>query len=303
MHWKKPWFQFFILILLAFIWGSSFILMKIGLNSFSSEQAAGIRMLLASLVLLPYSLKNLKFLQRKDLVGLLIAGFIGSFIPAFLFTKAQTQIDSALAGMLNSLTPIFTLLIGILLYKTKFKWLQLTGLLLGLVGALGLITSGQDLSIGKINSYALLIVLATLFYGININVVKARLSHLSGIQITSLSFFFTGPVAFIYLATTDFNPVLQSPNWPIHFLALAALGIMGTALAMLLMNSLIRHSSAVYASSVTYIIPVFAILWGIIDNETISILQLMCMIIILLGVYLVNKKEKIKSHAPIQAKL
>lgn len=292
MHWKKPWFQFLILLLLAFIWGSSFILMKIGLKSFSSEQAAGIRMLLASLVLLPYSLKNLKFLRKKDVTSLLIAGFIGSFIPAFLFTKAQTEISSALAGMLNSLTPIFTLIIGILFYKTKTKWLQVTGLILGFFGAVGLITSGQDLSFGKINSYALLIVLATLFYGININVVKARLSHLSGVQITSLSFFFTGPAALIYLSTTDFAPVFQSANWPIHFAALATLGIMGTALAMLLMNSLIRNSSAVFASSVTYIIPVFAILWGVLDGEKVTVLHLACMSFILLGVYLTNRKKQ-----------
>ncbi|WP_321279365.1 DMT family transporter [Marinifilum fragile] len=290
MHWKKPWFQISILILLAFVWGSSFILMKIGLKSFSSEQAAGIRMLLASLVLLPYSIKNLKFLQRKDLPSLLVAGFVGSFIPAFLFTKAQTQIDSALAGMLNSLTPLFTLLVGILFFKTKFKWLQTIGLVVGLIGALGLITSGKELNFGSINSYALLIVLATSFYGININTIKAKLSHLSGVQITSLSFFFTGPAALIYLLTTDFQPVFATPNWALHFLALAALGIIGTAMAMLLMNSLIRHISAVYASSVTYIIPIFAIFWGVVDGENITLLHLTYMSGILLGVYLINKK-------------
>ena len=290
MHWKKPWFQFSILMLLAFVWGSSFILMKIGLKSFSSDQAAAIRMLLASLVLLPYSIKNLKFLQKKDLKSLLIAGFIGSFIPAFLFTKAQTRIDSALAGMLNSLTPVFTLIVGMMFHKTKFRWLQVLGLIMGLTGALGLITSGKDLAIGHVNSYALFIVLATTFYAININEIKARLSHLSGVQITSLSFFFTGPAALVYLASTDFEPVLQVPAWPIHLLALAALGIIGTALAMLLMNSLIRHISAVYASSVTYIIPIFAISWGVIDGENITILHLICMTCILLGVYLINRR-------------
>jgi len=292
MHWKKPWFQFVILMLLAFIWGSSFILMKIGLKSFSSEQAAGIRMLLASLVLLPYSIKNLKHLQKKDLKSLLIAGFIGSFIPAFLFTKAQTQIDSSLAGMLNSLTPVFTLIVGMLFHKTKFKYLQGIGLILGLIGAIGLITSGEDLSLGKVNSYALLIVLATTFYAININTIKSKLSHLTGVQITSLAFFFTGPAALIYLLTTDFQPVFEVPNWPIHFLALATLGIVGTAIAMLLMNSLIRHASAIYASSVTYIIPIFAIGWGILDGEKITILHLICMTFILLGVYLINKKKQ-----------
>lgn len=291
MHWKKPWFQFSILLLLAFIWGSSFILMKIGLKSFSSDQAAGIRMLLASVVLLPYSFKNLKSLQRKDIKSLLIAGFIGSFIPAFLFTKAQTQINSSLAGMLNSLTPVFTLIVGLLFHKTKFRWRQVIGVIIGLTGAIGLITSGQDLSFGSINSYALLIVLATTFYAININEIKTRLTHLTGVQITSLAFFFTGPVALIYLITTDFEPVIQISGWPIHLLALSTLGIIGTALAMLLMNSLIRHSSAVYASSVTYIIPIFAIFWGVVDGEKITILHLACMSSILLGIYLTNQKR------------
>ena len=291
MIWEKRWFQFSILLILAFVWGSSFILMKIGLKSFTNDQAAGIRMLLASLVLLPYSIKNLKLLKKKDIKSLLIAGFIGSFIPAFLFTKAQTRIDSSLAGMLNSMTPVFTLLVGMLFHKTKFQLLQVLGLIMGLLGAIGLIASGNGLELGQVNSYALFIVLATCFYAININEIKARLSHLSGMQITSLSFFFTGPAAFIYLLMTDFTPVVENPNWPIHLLALAALGIVGTAIAMLLMNSLIRYASAVYASSVTYIIPIFAIMWGIVDNERITALHMACMLFILLGVYLINKKK------------
>lgn len=291
MHWGKSWFQLSILLLIAFVWGSSFILMKIGLKSFSSEQAAGIRMLLAALVLLPYSIKHLKGLKKSDLKSLLIAGFIGSFIPAFLFTKAQTQIDSALAGMLNSLTPVFTLIVGLLFHKIQFKWKQVVGLILGLSGALGLITYGKELSLGQNNSYGLLIVLATVFYAININQIKARLAHLRGVQITSLAFFFTLPASLIYLLTTDFAPVIANPNWPIHFLALAALGIIGTAVAMLLMNSLIRHVSPVYASSVTYIIPIFAIGWGVMDGEKIGITHLVCMSLILLGVYLINRKK------------
>ena len=195
MIWEKKWFQYAILLLVAFIWGSSFILMKIGLKTFSSNQAAAIRIALAFIVLLPYSIKNLKKLLRKDILSLLVAGFIGSFIPAFLFTKAQTKIDSSMAGMLNSLTPVFTLIVGFLFLQIKFKWIQIIGLIMGLLGAVGLILSGNGFSSVNFNSYALLIVLATTFYAININQIKARLSHLTGVQITSLSFFFIGPVA------------------------------------------------------------------------------------------------------------
>lgn len=291
MNWEKRWFQYSILLALAFVWGSSFILMKIGLKSFTSSQAAAIRILLASLVLLPLSIKNLKYLKKKDLKNLLIAGFIGTFIPAFLFTKAQTRIDSSLAGMLNSVTPVFTLIAGLLFHKTKTGWKQLLGLILGLIGASWLISLGSGLSLNNVNTYALYIILATILYGTNVNVIKSTLTHLTGAQITSLSFMFLWPVALIYLLTTDFQPVFQNPNWPYHFLALATLGIIGTALAMILMNSMIRYTSAVFAASVTYIIPIFAIGWGLIDGERISILHLACMGIILLGVNLTNRKK------------
>ena len=290
-YWKKPWFQFLALLILAFIWGSSFILMKTGLKSFSSEQVAGIRILLASLVLLPFSIKNLKFLKKEDVKSLLIVGFLGSFIPAFLFTKAQTEIDSSLAGMLNSLSPVFTLIIGMLLYKTNFKSLQALGIVIGLIGALGLIVSGDGLSIGNVNAYTLLIVLATIFYAINANEIKSQLSHLTGIQVTSLAFLFTLPASIIYLLTTNFKPVFTNPSWTIHLLSIAALGIIGTALAALLLNIIIRNTSAIYAQSVTYIIPIFAIFWGLMDGEIISALHIVSMCFILLGVYLTNKKN------------
>ncbi len=292
MIWEKRWFQLSILLLLAFVWGSSFILMKIGLKSFSSDQAGAIRIVIASLFLLPLSIRELKNLQRKDLKSLLIAGFIGSFFPAFLFMKAETRVDSSVAGMLNSLTPVFTLIIGLLFHKSSFKWLQVVGLSLGLIGAAGLILAGSELQLSKVNSYALYIVLATCFYAININQIKANLTHLTGVQITSLSFLFIGPVALIYLLTTRFEPVLENPDWPMHLLALATLAIVGTAVAMLLMNSLIRYSSAIAASSVTYIIPIFAILWGVIDGENITLHHLGCMALILAGVYIINWKRK-----------
>ena len=291
MYWDKRWFQYAVLLLLAFVWGSSFILMKIGLKSFSNEQAAAIRIVFASLAILPYSIKHLKFLQKKDLKSFLIVGFIGSFFPAFLFMKAETRIDSAMAGMLNSLTPIFTLLIGLLFYKMKFNWKQVTGLAIGLIGALGLIVSGKDISFSNINTYAFFIVLATVFYATSVNEVKTNLTHLSGLQITSLSFLFTGPVALIYLLTTNLKVVADQPHWQLHLLALAALGVVGTAAALVLLNSLIRRVTPIMASSVTYIIPVFAIFWGVVDGENITLFHLICMAIILFGVYMINRKK------------
>jgi drug/metabolite transporter (DMT)-like permease len=294
MIWSKRWFQLTILMILAFVWGSSFILMKIGMMSFSSGQAAALRILMASLVLFPIAIRQIKALHRKDLISLLIAGFIGSLFPAFMFMKAETQIDSALAGMLNSLTPVFTLIVGLIFHRTAFRWMQVIGLSIGLAGATGLILAGDGFHIGTINNYALYIVLATFFYAISMNQIKSKLSHLTGVQVTSFSFMFIGPVALLYLLTTNFTLVLANPEWPWHLLALATLGILGSAVAMLLMNSFMRYSSAVAASSVTYIIPIFAIMWGLLYGEKVTLLHLVCMCFILAGVYLINWKRKNK---------
>lgn len=290
MYFEKRWFQYSVLTFLALIWGSSFILMKIGLMSFTSEQVAGLRIVFASVVLLPFAVKSLKVFRKKDLKSLLLVGIIGSLIPAFLFTKAETHIDSALAGMLNSLTPVFTLIIGILFYEIKFKWWQALGLFIGLLGAFILINTEQSISFTNINFYALLVVAATICYGLSVNEVKARLTHLNGIELTSLSFMIAGPVALIYLLTTDFSNVSQNPEWLLHFSAIAVLGIIGTALAMLFMNQLIRFVSPVFASTVTYIIPVFAIFWGIVAGEIITVYHVAGMIVILIGIGLVNRK-------------
>lgn len=291
MPWQKRWFQLTVLLFLAFVWGSSYILMKIGLKSFSSEQAGAVRILLASLVLLPVSIRNLKVLEKKDLFSLLIAGFIGSFLPAFLYMIAETRIDSALAGMLNSLTPVFTLIVGLLFHRTKVKALQTAGILLGFVGAAGLMLAGDGFHLGQFNSYALFVMLATLCYAISINQIKSKLPHLNGVQVTSLSFLFIGPVALVLLLLSHPSTVFVHEGWPVHLLALSALAVVGTAFAMLLMNSLIRYSSAIAASSVTYIIPVFAIMWGILDGEKITIHHLGCMGLVLAGVYLINMKR------------
>jgi len=290
MYFEKRWFQYLVLTFLALIWGSSFILMKIGLKSFTSEQVAALRIVLASAVLLPFAVKSLKVFRKRDLKSLLLVAIIGSLIPAFLFTKAETRIDSALAGMLNSLTPVFTLIIGILFYEIKFKWWQAIGLLIGLLGALVLINTGHGVLFTNINFYALLVVAATICYGLSVNEVKAKLTHLNGIELTSLSFMIAGPIALIYLFTTDFTPVFHNPDWLLHFSAIAVLGVIGTALAMLFMNQLIRFVSPVFASTVTYIIPVFAIFWGIVAGEIITVYHIVGMIIILIGISLVNKK-------------
>ena len=285
---NKAW-QWAILLFLSLIWGTSFILMKRGLESYSNTQVAAFRIFFSFVFMLPITIKNIKVISRDNIRSLIIVGMIGFAIPAFLFTKAQTRIDSSLAGMLNSLTPLFTLVVGILFYRNHTRWVNIAGLLMGLIGAIGLMWNG-DMNIFKgINAFALFIVVATICYGINVNEIKFKLVNLSSLEITSLAFLFTGPVAGIYLLFTDFTPVPETPDYLLNLAYIAILALFSSVIAVLIFNHLIKFTTTLFATSVTYIIPLFAIMWGIIDGESIRIIQLLWISVILLGVYLVNK--------------
>ena len=286
---KKHW-QWIALFVLALIWGSSFILMKKGLSSFSDYQVASIRIFASFMFFSPFFLKNLKLINRKNIKSLLIVGFLGSAIPAFLFTKAQTVINSSLAGMLNSLTPMFTLVIGWLFYKSEITIRKVTGILLGLTGAGGLIYKGSDI-FNSIDFHSLLIVLATICYGITANEIKANLKEMDGAKITMLGFFFTGPFAGAYLLFTKFPDAAVDKNVYVNLGYILILALFGTVLALILFNNLIKHTPILFSVSVTYLIPIIAIMWGVVDGEIITLLHLLWMGIILLGVFLINKAE------------
>ena len=290
---NKGW-QWLTLLFLSFIWGSSFILMKKGLRSYSHDQVAALRIFISFLAFLPFGIKNLKKVTKDNIYSLLIVGFIGSTIPAFLFTKAQTQVDSALAGILNSVTPLFTLIIGLLFYKSTAKLINAIGIFLGLTGALGLITysSNGGNILDNINYYGLFIVVATICYGINVNQVKYKIKGLNGLELTSMAFMFAGPFAGIYLLFTDFSFTFTTDDYVINIAYIAILAVIGTVLALVIFNTLIQHTSALFGASVTYIIPIFAIIWGLFDGENLSLIQFLWIGLILTGVYLVNKRSK-----------
>lgn len=286
---KKRW-QWAAMILLAFIWGCSFILMKKGMVSFSDVQVAAIRIFFGFVVLLPFAIRSFKKLNPQNAKALAISGLIGNLIPAFLFTYAETSISSSLAGILNSLSPFFTLMVGILFFKNRPGFLQYTGIIIGFLGAVLLVTNGSFSSLNDINIYALVVVFATLLYGINSNVIRHKLVGLSGVEITSLAFMFIGPFAGIILFSTDLRPAISSPDFWSSLAAVLALSIFGSVLSLFVYNNLIHHTSAIFATSVTYIIPIFALMWGMLDGESLGILQVISMLVILSGVYLVNSK-------------
>ena len=277
------------LLVLSVIWGSSFILMKKGLESFSNIQVAALRIFFSFLFVLPFIVRNMKVLSGRNIPSLILVAVLGFAIPALLFTKAQTRISSSLAGMLNSLTPLFTLIVGLSLYKSKARWISIAGVLTGLAGATGLVLQDGLNMLRGINGYALLVVLATLSYGINVNEVKYKLEDLSSIQITSLALLFVGPLAGIYLLFSDFSTAVRSEGSLMNLGLIAILALFSSVIAVWLFNHLLKFTTTLFASSVTYIIPIFAILWGISDGESIRAVQLVWIGVILFGVYLVNR--------------
>lgn len=282
--------QWLVLLLLAFIWGSSFILMKKGLEVYSHTIVAALRISIAFLFLLPFAFKQIKKIEKKYWKYLVASGLLGNGVPAFLFTLAQTEISSSLSGMLNSLVPIFALIVGAILFRQRVKKFQLIGVTIGLIGAIGLIVSnGFNLENSNTN-YSFLIVLATICYAFSVNIIKIHLKEIKAIAITSLAFLTIGPLAIIYLLNTDFIEITKTSTDSINALIyIGLLAIFGTAISVILFNLLIKRTTALFASSVTYLIPVFAIMWGVLAGETLTFYHIISISIILIGIYFINK--------------
>lgn len=289
----KIW-HWLVVALLSLIWGTSYILMKKGLRSFSTYQMASLRILISFVCLLPIALRNLPKLNKNNLRSILIIGFFGSGIPAFLYPLAQTRIDSSLTGMLNTLSSAFTLAIGILFYKRKAIRSQMAGVFLGFLGAAGLLYSGSL----TLNYYGLFVVLATLMNGVSNNEVS-KVEGLNGLQITSLSFFVLSPFALALLLSTDLHAVTLTPHWLQNFSYIAILSVLGSAFANAIYYSLVRDTSPVVASVVAYFIPIVATLWGISDNEHPAPTMFISVLLILAGVYLINRPGIIKKYLKI----
>ncbi|MBD2704297.1 DMT family transporter [Spirosoma sp. BT702] len=290
---QRPVLAWVLLCCLALVWGSSFILIKRSLNVFPPDQVAGGRLVFALLFFSPFLLKqgqqlDIRVAVRHRWVALLASGVIGFVIPAFIFAEAGAHLNSSLAGALNSLSPLFTLVLGGLFFGQTLRIRQVTGILLGLSGSLLLVFFSATGSF-QINMYALMVVLATLCYGLNTNLIGRYLSHLPALVSTAWLFAFAGPIALLTLMPTDFlNRVLDVKNsWSIA--ALATLGVFGSGLMSIFFNRVMQLASPLFAASVTYLIPIVALMWGFLDGETIYAVQFAGMGICLMGVWLVNK--------------
>ena len=293
---KQSQLAWILLALLALIWGSSFILIKKGLTGLSSGEVGSLRIVAASFVLTHSAFRKLKNtkIEGKTILFLFCSGLLGSLIPSFLFAIAQTRLESAVTGILNALTPMFTIIIASLFFGQKqISKGVFAGLIMGFLGVVVLITANEDGNISGVNVYAFPVIAASLCYASNLNLIKTYLNNIHTVAITSISLALVGPIAAVHLfGFTDFLHKLANEEaiyLPAFYIFL--LGVAGTAFALIIFNRIIQLTSPLFASSVTYIIPIVAVIWGLVDGERLYWMHYIGMSAVCLGVYITNFKQ------------
>ncbi len=288
-----------LLLLLSVIWGSSFILMKTamydsrGYSIFSSNQVATLRILIASIALLPFSIYAIRKINlKRDLGYFIIVALCGNLFPAFLFTYAETGISSGLAGMLNSTTPIFTILIALVIFRDKMSLRQFSGAFIGTIGVGTLVYFGKKNSLDGEWIHIVSVICATLCYAISLSVIRYKLGHYKSLDIASIAFLLLlMPSIFLFFTEHTLEAFKNTREVKNGFIAILLLSLVGTALALFIFNTIIKNTSALFASSVTYFIPIVAVIIGIFFNEHINLAQITGMAVALSGVFIANSKK------------
>jgi len=288
--------KWYYLIVLSLIWGSSYILIKKGLEGFNPVQLGVMRVLITSLFMAIIGFRSLRGISREQWKWIAVSGMIGSFIPVFLFAFAQSEIDSSIASILNSTVPLFTIIVGFLWFGIISSLRQFLGVFVGLLGAILLIVLGASINPDQNYTYAGLVILATIGYAFNANIIKSKLQDVSPLGIATGNFMVMVVPALIISAfsgVTD-EEVVQGPYFMSSLAYIIILAIFGTCIAKVMFNRLIQLSTPVFSVSVTYLIPIVGVLWGLLDGELFKPQQLFAALIILLGVYLVNRRTQTK---------
>ena len=286
---QKKWFFLFIL---AITWGSSFILIKKGLQGLSPLQLGSLRTVISALFIFTIGFKSLKTIQSHQWKWIVITGFLGTFFPSFLFAFAETEVDSGVVSILNSLVPLNTILIGLAVFKITSTKTQVYGVILGFVGASMLIFNSMELHPDQNYLYAGFVVLATVMYASSVNIIKRYLQDVKPIAIATGNFVAIVIPAVLVLSFSNFFTIQTFENDAIYrsIGCVAILSLFGTVMAKIIFNTLIQISSPVFASSVTYLMPVVALLWGLLDGEVFGLNQGLASLLIVSGIYLANKK-------------
>ena len=286
----KKWIY---LISLSLIWGTSFILIKKALIGLTPTQLGSLRIIFSSIIIFIFAWNTLKLISKKEWKWIIISAFLGSFFPAFLFAFAETEIDSSIASILNSLVPLNTVIIGAIVFKIASSKKQIIGVVVGLIGTYLLIDGGIQLNPDQNYLYSGLVILCSFLYGFNVNIIKKYLNDIPAVTIAAGHFSVIFIPAIIIFSFSGFN--VDQAYDPITLKSIGyvlILSAFGTALAKVLFNKLVQISTAVFASSVTYSLLIVSLFWGILDGELFSFNQLMATVLIVLGVLLSSRKPR-----------
>ena len=280
------------LILLSIIWGSSYILIKKGLGGLTAIELGSIRIMITTIIVAPFGYSKIKSIPKEKFKWVLFSACVGSFFPAYLFAFAETQISSSVTAVMVSLTPLFTLLISVMIFSAAFIRRQLLGVFVGFIGILILVYNEL-----LISSYNLLfvsfVIVAAFCYAVNANILKYKLPGISAIGLVFMSFAFLFIPALIILIVSDFpfSEFIYDPNIIESIAYIVILALFGTAIAKTMYIKLLEISSPVFSVSTTYLMPIVAIFWGLLDGEEFKLVQVLGTGVILIGVYLVTKKK------------
>ena len=287
------------LITLSIIWGSSYILIKKGLVGLTPLQLGSTRIIMTTVILMIFGWKQLQKIPKNAWKWIILTGFFGTFFPSYLFAFAETVIDSSVAAVLNGMTPLFTLILGLLFFNSSFKWMKIVGVLIGFGGTLVLVSNEFTMRSGLSSWYAFLVVAATLCYSINVNLIKHKLQGVPALAIALGNFIAIVIPAFVVLLFVDFpwTKIISSSEVSSSIGYILILSLFGTALAKVMFNELVSISTAVFSISITYLLPIVAIAWGILDGEQFTLIQWLGCALILLGVYLITDKKRPKRGA------
>ncbi|WP_445432059.1 DMT family transporter [Chryseobacterium indoltheticum] len=285
---KEKWF---LLIILSVIWGSSFILIKKSLDHFSPYQVGALRVLIAGIILMPVAVSKYRLFPKKHLKWLILAAFTGNFIPMFLFPIAETQISSSIAGIINSMMPIFVIIVGALIWKFETTKRQMTGVFISFTGVCLLAFGGDDSTQFKIFPI-LLLLLATLCYAMSTTTVKSKLMDVSSTVLSAFVFSFVLflPSLIALLSTGFVSQFTFTKENMIGLGFVSLLSVFGTGLAMMMNYRLLKVSTPLFASTVTLLMPIVAIIWGVLDGEKLTALQFAGTIVIIAGLIFLRVK-------------
>ena len=285
------WKSWLVLIVLSLIWGSSYILIKKSLVVYDSTQVACLRLAISAIAFIPVVAIRWKKIDWSRWKALLVVGLTGTGIPAFMFSIAQTEISSSIAGVLNSLTPLFTLVLGILIFGRNAAWAKTLGVLIGLVGAAMLIMFGKEAGIQGNPWYGLFVIVGCICYAISSNTVGTYLQDMSSLTLSAAAFSMVGLPALFYLFSTDFANVLTTQEGAVLALGyVTILAVFGTVLASIIFFQLVQWTTPVFASMISYLVPAVALAWGAVDGEAITWVHFIGLGLILSGVYLVKSR-------------